>query len=93
MIVIATRMVVGHVVAAAEPFAKISAFIAGQIRVTELVVAVRIGRPMGVDVVARGFNAIVETAVPCMRPAALRLHWLPASWSFLGMNGEHSSTG
>jgi hypothetical protein len=66
MVVAAACVVVGHVVAAAESFAKVSSLVSRQIRVTELVVAFRIGGPMGVDIVARGFNAIVETAVPCM---------------------------
>jgi hypothetical protein len=88
-------MVVDHTVAAAKALAKVCALIAWTIRTAEVVVAIRIGWPMGIDVVARSFNAVVETTVPCVRPATFRLVRLPgSSWrALLGVNCEGGATG
>ena len=95
MIVVMPVMVVDHFVATAEPLAEVPALIAWQIGMTELIVAVRIGWTTSIDIVACCFIAIVETAVPCMRPAAFRLVRLPGSWrrAFLCVNGEGGSAG
>jgi hypothetical protein len=95
MIAVAVHMVVHHVVATTKALAKIFARIARQVRVAEVVVAVRIRRTAGVDVMPCGFDAIVEAAVPCVRPGTLRLDGLPGSWrgrAFLSMNGEGNAT-
>ncbi len=91
VIVVMPHMVIGHVVAAAEALAKILALVAGKVRVAEVVVTVRIRLATCVDVVARGFNTVAETAVPCMGPGAIGLDGLPGSWrgwAFLRVNGE-----
>ena len=88
-------MVVVHVVAAAEPLTKICALIARQIGMPEIVVAIRIRRAPRIDVVPRGFNAIVESTVPRLRPVALRFVRRPGARrrrTFLSMNGQRRSS-
>lgn len=88
-------MLINHVVAATESFAKIFALISRQVGMTERIVTIRIGGPSGIDVVPRRFDAIVEATMPCVRPVAIWLYRLPDPlWrrTVLRMNGQRRST-
>jgi hypothetical protein len=93
-IVVMLHVVVNHPIAATEALTKILALVAGKVRVTEVVVTVRIGLATSVDVVACGLDAIMEATVPCVRPGPFGLNRLPGSgWgrALLRMDGERGS--
>jgi hypothetical protein len=56
-------------------------------------VAIGIRGTVGIDVVARSFHTVMESAVPCLGPVAFGLDWLPGSrrWTLLCMNSEWDS--
>jgi hypothetical protein len=87
-------MVVIHVITAPEAFAEVGALIVGQIGVAEIVVAVGIGGTVSINVVTSGFDSIMETTVPRLRPVSFRFLRRPRAWrrrTFLRMNGQRRS--
>ncbi len=71
------EMVILHLVSAAKTIPKIGPLVARPVRMTELIVPAWVGVPVCIDVVTRGLNPVLESAVPCPRPAARRLHRMP----------------
>jgi hypothetical protein len=82
-------MVIDHLIPAAEAIAEITALVARAVRVAEIVMPIRIRWFVGIDIVASGFNSVVEAAVPGTRPVALRFVGMPTT--LLGVNGERRS--